>query len=61
MPPHSFQVEILHGQLENLQRDLDMKEVELKHFALQLELLTSQNAEQVGKLQDQIAALKVNA
>ncbi|XP_028995899.1 pericentrin isoform X2 [Betta splendens] len=54
------EVELLCGQLEDVQRELNIKEVELKHLALQLELLTNQNAEHVGKLQDQIAALKEN-
>lgn len=42
-----------------MQRDLNIKEVELKHLTLQLELLTNQNAAHVNELQDQIAALKV--
>lgn len=54
-----FQVEGLHGQLENVQRDLNIKEVELKHLTLQLELLTNQNAAHVNELQEQIATLKV--
>lgn len=56
-----FQVEVLHGQLENVQRDLSIKEVELKHLTLQLELLTKQNAAHVNELQEKIAALKVSA
>lgn len=54
-----FQVEVMHGQLENVQRDLNIKEVELKHLTLQLELLTNRNAAHVNELQEQIAALKV--
>uniref|UniRef100_A0A3B4ULN8 Pericentrin n=1 Tax=Seriola dumerili TaxID=41447 RepID=A0A3B4ULN8_SERDU len=42
----------------NVQRDLNIKEVELKHLTLQLELLTNQNAAHVNELQEQIAALK---
>lgn len=49
------------GQLENVQRDLSIKEVELKHLTLQLELLTNQNAAHVDKLQEEITALKVRA
>ncbi|XP_044023203.1 pericentrin isoform X3 [Siniperca chuatsi] len=54
------EVEVLLGQLENVQRDLSIKEVELKHLTLQLELLTNQNAGHVNELQEQIAALKEN-
>ncbi|XP_034381587.1 pericentrin isoform X4 [Cyclopterus lumpus] len=54
------EVEVLLGQLETVQRDLSLKEVELKHFALQLELLTNQNAAQVNEFQEEIAALKEN-
>ncbi|XP_027130303.1 pericentrin isoform X5 [Larimichthys crocea] len=54
------EVEVLHGQLENVQRDLNIREVELKHLTLQLELLTNQNAAHVNELQEQIAALKEN-
>ncbi|XP_056248818.1 pericentrin isoform X1 [Seriola aureovittata] len=52
------EAEVLLGQLENVQRDLNIKEVELKHLTLQLELLTNQNAAHVNELQEQIAALK---
>ncbi|XP_029316030.1 LOW QUALITY PROTEIN: pericentrin [Cottoperca gobio] len=48
----------LLGQLETVQRDFSIKEVELKHFALQLELLTNQNAAHVNELQEQIDTLK---
>uniref|UniRef100_A0A3Q1FSN0 Pericentrin n=1 Tax=Acanthochromis polyacanthus TaxID=80966 RepID=A0A3Q1FSN0_9TELE len=41
-------------QLENVQRDLSIKEVELKHLTLQLELLTNKNAEHVNELQDEV-------
>nr|XP_046269155.1 pericentrin isoform X2 [Scatophagus argus] len=54
------EIEVLHGQLGNVQRDLSIKEVELKHLTLQLELLTNQNTAQVNELQEQIAALKEN-
>lgn len=54
-------MEVILGQLETAQRDLSIKEVELKHLTLQLELLTSQNAAHVNELQEQIAALKVDA
>lgn len=43
-----------------MQRDFSIKEVELKHLTLQLELLTNQNAARVNELQEQIAALKVS-
>lgn len=43
-----------------MQRDFSIKEVELKHLTLQLELLTNQNAASVNELQEQIAALKVS-
>lgn len=58
---NAVQAEVLLGQLENVQRDLSIKEVELKHLTLQLELLTNQNAAHVDKLQEDIAALKVRA
>uniref|UniRef100_A0A3Q3MWM4 Pericentrin n=1 Tax=Labrus bergylta TaxID=56723 RepID=A0A3Q3MWM4_9LABR len=45
--------------LEKVQSDLNIKEVELKHLTLQLELLTNQNAAHVTELQEQIAALKL--
>ncbi|XP_062324892.1 pericentrin isoform X2 [Osmerus eperlanus] len=54
------QVENLIGQVEQVQRDLTIKEAELKHLTLQLEVLTNQNADHVSQLQDQIAALKEN-
>ncbi|XP_068436282.1 pericentrin [Clinocottus analis] len=54
------EVDVLLGQLETVQRDLSLKEVELKHLSLQLELLANQNAAQVNKLQEEIAALKEN-
>ncbi|XP_054861917.1 pericentrin isoform X3 [Amphiprion ocellaris] len=54
------EIEVLFGQLENVQRDLSIKEVELKHLTLQLELLTNKNAEHVNELQEQIAALMEN-
>ncbi|XP_065822477.1 pericentrin isoform X2 [Labrus bergylta] len=50
--------EVLLSQLEKVQSDLNIKEVELKHLTLQLELLTNQNAAHVTELQEQIAALK---
>ncbi|XP_053290033.1 pericentrin isoform X3 [Pleuronectes platessa] len=52
------EVEVLLGQLENVHRDLTIKEVELKHLTLQLESVTNQNAAHVNELQEQIAALK---
>lgn len=55
----SLQVEVLLGQLEAVQRDLSLKEVELKHLVVQLELLADQNAARVNDCQDEIAALKV--
>ncbi|XP_069008664.1 pericentrin isoform X2 [Embiotoca jacksoni] len=54
------EVEVLLGQLENVQRDLSIKQVELKHLTLQLELLTNTNAAHVNDLKEQIAALKEN-
>ncbi|XP_042292883.1 pericentrin isoform X3 [Thunnus maccoyii] len=54
------EVEVLLGQLENVQRDLSIKEAELKHLTLQLEVLTNQNTTHVNELQEQIAALKEN-
>uniref|UniRef100_UPI0037E7F2AE pericentrin isoform X2 n=1 Tax=Semicossyphus pulcher TaxID=241346 RepID=UPI0037E7F2AE len=54
------EVEVVLSQLENVQRDLNIKEVELKHLTLQLELLTNQNLAHVNELQEQIAALKEN-
>ncbi|XP_047193520.1 pericentrin isoform X4 [Scophthalmus maximus] len=52
------EVEVMIGQIENVQRELNIKEVGLKHLTLQLELLATQNAAHVGELQDQIGALK---
>lgn len=54
-------MENLHGQLDNVQRDLSIKEVELKHLTLQLELLTNQNAAHVNELEERIAALMESA
>lgn len=45
--------------MEDVQRDLSIKEVELKHLTLQLELLTNENAAHVQELQEQISALNV--
>lgn len=47
------------NQLENVQRDLNQKEVELKHLTAQLEVLTNNNAAQVEELQKEISTLKV--
>lgn len=44
-----------------MQRDLSIREVELKHLALQLELLTNQNSDRVTELQEQIDVLTVGA
>ncbi|XP_058471141.1 pericentrin [Solea solea] len=52
------EVEVVFGQLDNVQRDLSIKEVECKHLALQLELLSNQNAAHVNELQEQIAEHK---
>ncbi|XP_061599182.1 pericentrin isoform X2 [Cololabis saira] len=52
------EVEVLLSQVENVQRDLKLKEVELKHLTLQLELLTNKNTEHVNELQEQISGLK---
>ncbi|XP_034015360.1 pericentrin isoform X1 [Thalassophryne amazonica] len=52
------EIEVLLGQLDHVQKDLNIKEVELKHLTLQLELLTNQNAAHVNELQEEIAALK---
>ncbi|XP_071063370.1 pericentrin isoform X2 [Pseudochaenichthys georgianus] len=57
-PLQTLQVEAMVGQLETLQSELGLKEVELKHLALQLEQLTNQNADHVNDLQEQIDALK---
>lgn len=50
---------MLLGQLETVQRDFGIKEAELKHLTLQLELITNQNKAHVNELEEQIAALKV--
>lgn len=47
------------GQVENVQRDLNQKEVEVKHLTTQLELLTSKNVVQVQELEKEISTLKV--
>lgn len=47
------------GQLENVQRDLHQKEVELKRLTAQLELLMNKNAAQVEEFQKEIYTLKV--
>uniref|UniRef100_A0A673B4S6 Pericentrin n=1 Tax=Sphaeramia orbicularis TaxID=375764 RepID=A0A673B4S6_9TELE len=52
------EVETLLGQLENVQRDMGIKDVELKHLTLQLELLGNQNTAHMNELQEQIAVLK---
>ncbi|XP_041760284.2 pericentrin isoform X1 [Coregonus clupeaformis] len=52
------QVCVLVGQMEQTQRDLTIKEAELKHLTLQLELLTNQNTATVTQLHDQVASLK---
>ncbi|KAK5886534.1 hypothetical protein CesoFtcFv8_017560 [Champsocephalus esox] len=57
-PLQTLQVEAMVGQLETLQSELGLKEVELKHLALQLEQLSNQNAAHVNELQEQIDALK---
>lgn len=44
-----------------MQRDLNIKEAELKHLTLQLELVTSQNAAHVNELQEEITNLKVRS
>lgn len=44
-----------------MQRDLNIKEAEVKHLTLQLELLTNSNAAHVNELQEQITALKVRS
>ncbi|XP_041827485.1 pericentrin isoform X2 [Melanotaenia boesemani] len=49
--------EVLLGQLETVQRDLSLKEVELKHLTLQLELLSNKNTAHVHELQEQISVL----
>nr|XP_046179306.1 LOW QUALITY PROTEIN: pericentrin-like [Oncorhynchus gorbuscha] len=52
------QVCVLVGQMEETQRDLTIKEAELKHLSLQLELLTNQNTDTITQLHDQVASLK---
>ncbi|XP_011617110.2 pericentrin isoform X3 [Takifugu rubripes] len=52
------EVEILQGQLDNMQRDFNIKEAELKHLTLQLELVTNQNAAHINELQQEISGLK---
>ncbi|XP_019728011.1 pericentrin isoform X3 [Hippocampus comes] len=52
------EADVLLGQLDNVQRDLSIKEAELKHLTLQLERLTSENTAHVNELQEQIEALK---
>ncbi|KAM4541725.1 pericentrin isoform 3-T3 [Odontesthes bonariensis] len=54
------EVEVLLGQLEAVQRDFSLKEAELKHLTLQLELVTNKNTEDANELQEQISALKEN-
>lgn len=51
----------MQGQLESVQSNLSIKEVELKHLTLQLELLTNQNSNRVAELQEQIDILTVGA
>lgn len=45
--------------MEETQRDLTIKEAELKHLTLQLALLTNQNTDTITQLHDQAASLKV--
>ncbi|XP_045553644.1 pericentrin isoform X2 [Salmo salar] len=52
------QVCVLVGQMEETQRDLTIKEAELKHLTLQLALLTNQNTDTITQLHDQAASLK---
>ncbi|XP_052355300.1 pericentrin-like isoform X4 [Oncorhynchus keta] len=52
------QVCVLVCQMEETQRDLTIKEAELKHLTLQLELLTNQNTDTITQLHDQVASLK---
>lgn len=42
-------------------RDLNIKEAELKHLTLQLELVTSQNAADINELQEEITRLNVSS
>ena len=52
---------MLMSQLEQVQANFSIKEVELKHLALQLELMTNQNDAHVQQLQEKIVTLEVNA
>ncbi|XP_076013417.1 pericentrin isoform X2 [Genypterus blacodes] len=54
------EVAVLSGQLEDIHRDLSIKEVELKHLTLQLEMVTNQNAAHINQLQEEIVVLKEN-
>ncbi|XP_072221841.1 pericentrin isoform X1 [Leuresthes tenuis] len=54
------EVEVLLGQLEAVRSDFSLKEAELKHLTLQLELVTKKNTEHANELQEQISALKEN-
>lgn len=51
----------MQGQLDNVQRDFNIKEAELKHLTLQLELVTNQNAAHINELQQEISELKVSS
>ncbi|KAJ3613831.1 hypothetical protein NHX12_020077, partial [Muraenolepis orangiensis] len=51
-------VEVLISQLEQVQANFSIKEAELKHLTLQLELMTNQNADHVHQLQDKIVTLE---
>lgn len=44
-----------------MQRDFNIKEAELKHLTLQLELVTNQNTAHINELQDEITSLKVSS
>ena len=50
---------MLMSQLEQVQANFSIKEVELKHLALQLELMTNQNEACVQQLKDEIVSLEV--
>ncbi|CAL8285441.1 unnamed protein product [Lota lota] len=54
------EVEVLMSQLEEVQANFSIKEVELKHLTIQLELMTNQNAAHVQQLQDKIVTLEEN-
>ncbi|CAL8273746.1 unnamed protein product [Merluccius merluccius] len=54
------EVEVLISQLEQVQANFSIKEAELKHLTLQLELMTNQNAAHVHQLQDKIVTLEEN-